>query len=101
MHHRHLPQIPLGNVGIEGSSTLEHYPTETQKTMDTKGERARNDKKNNTTGVNLKKSKNKSVTPSNEQTVWNRGGRTGGHVHHLLHLPLGNVGIECNSILKH
>ena len=45
--------------------------------------------------------KHKSVTPSNEQTVWNRGGRTGIHVRHLPRLPLGNVCIEGTSIIKH
>ena len=45
--------------------------------------------------------KNKSVTPSNEQTVWNRGGRTASHCRHLPRLPIGNVGIECSSTGKH
>ena len=45
--------------------------------------------------------KHKSVTPSNEQTVWNRGRRTVPHHRHLPRLPLRNVGIEGISILKH
>ena len=46
--------------------------------------------------------KNKSVTPSNEQTVWKHiGGRTLLHGRHLPRLPLGNVGIEVSSIFKH
>jgi len=49
----------------------------------------------------LNKSNNKSVTPSNEQTVWNRGERTAFHVRYLPRLPLGNVGIECSSMRKH
>ena len=41
------------------------------------------------------------MTPSNEQTVWNRGGRTFSHGRHLPRLPLGNVGIEGTSTIKH
>ena len=48
--------------------------------------------------VNLKK---ESVSPSNEQTVCNRGGRTGIHARHLPRLPLGKVGIEGTSSIKH
>jgi hypothetical protein len=45
--------------------------------------------------------KYKSVTPSNEQTGWHRGGRTAIHLRHLPRLPLGNVGIEFISTPKH
>jgi hypothetical protein len=70
IHVRHLPRLPIGNVGIEGTSTLKHYPPpETSNTMDTRRWRAINDPNNNNTGVNLKKNQNnKSVTrPTNKQ----------------------------------
>ena len=59
LHGRHLPRLPLGNVGIEGTNRSKHYPPpETSKTMGTKKVEGKKGCKNNKQqGVNEKEIK--------------------------------------------
>ena len=92
LHGRHLPRLPLGNVGIEGSSISKHYPSpETSKTMDTKKVEGKKGCKNTTNRVGeLKRNQKKHISDTIQPTnsVEQRGGRTVIHGRHFGHVPI-------------
>jgi hypothetical protein len=106
LHGRHFPDLPFGEITIEGTSIPKHCTTQQQrKVQDKNGSEKKEEEralfKNGISAATERRKKGATKKRPDRGEGGAKNERTVTHEHHFPDLPCGEITIEGTSILKH